>query len=667
MRWLLLLLAGSAPLVRAPWGKQLCGVARMDSSNSFHSHGVAAAVAVAATAGSAAAIAALSAIRQAPASSIQRSAAPSRATGRVDKPGRIPHHIDSASSDADSASDDEESVYASADDGSDSCGDSCGECHGALPGECHGTLPLPAGVSRVNNPGAGDGIQNKLWSKEQFPEGMGLKCTDMANLMAAQAWSCPCRDRVNCIGGGRIPNILHLYEHRKIFQTCHRSGAGLRDAMRDELANHYSSANKSFSRSFVVGELNDCCAASAGLAAGLNFGSWAQARADVRLERPKASGRKKQKLNNESYERGVIDAHVRRLRSSFEGSKGLDAVNQWKTGKRSMKLRWKDFCNERQEAKLPPVGSEWLFRQVWKSHTEIKEFGACGHPACDSCSKKGKVYDKLTGRTDAEAVEQRRLADEYQAQHDYEHRGERRYGDSIWDKAELQPQNVTALNFDAPTEKQFEVPVQKRVARDVAKKLDKMQKWGSKITGVLVAGWGMLAFVTRAGLGSGPNLSLTLLYLSLLKVNESGMQLGKRFSLIMDNTNSDNKCALMVCFIGWLVLTDAFEDASFFCMLKGHTFTVLDQSFNTMISQLLARAVYTLTRLMRLIFEFLQPYGCREVIELHQLWDWGEAFKGHASRIEGFCTSKFGSGMHECYVRKGKNGAPPHTTLYCLY
>ena len=92
------------------------------------------------------------------------------------------------------------------------------------------------------------------------------------------------------------------------------------------------------------------------------------------------------------------------------------------------------------------------------------------------------------------------------------------------------------------------------------------------------------------------------------------MELGKRFSLIMDNTNSDNKCALMVCFIGWLVLTDAFEDASFFCMLKGHTFTVLDQSFNTMISQLLARAVYTLTRLMRLIFEFLQPYGCREVI-----------------------------------------------------
>ena len=43
-----------------------------------------------------------------------------------------------------------------------------------------------------------------------------------------------------------------------------------------------------------------------------------------------------------------------------------------------------------------------------------------------------------------------------------------------------------------------------------------MEKWSSKITGVLVAGWGGVVFVARAGLGSGPNLSLTILYLTLL-------------------------------------------------------------------------------------------------------------------------------------------------------
>ena len=522
----------------------------------------------------------------------------------------------------------------------------------------HASTKLPAGVSILRTAAASSqsSSNGKLWSKSQFPEGMGAKCNDMSNLAAAQAWTCPCPDRTSCIGKERMPNIFDLYEHRKKFQNSHRSGGGMRDGMRDLMANHYSTATKSMSRSFVVGPLNDCCAASAGLAAGLNFGTWAQARADMRKDRPKAGGRKKVKYANESAARGIIDAHIRRLRSTYEGSKGKGKIGVWHTGKKALRRRWEDFVKERQDAKLPVVGSQWLFRQVWQSHDEIHEFGATGHPVCDQCGKTQMAYDKLEGRTDEAAVQQRRDADTTQAQHDYEQRGERQFADDIWDKAELQPKNVTALNFDAPTEKQFEVPVQKRVARDVAKKLENMQKWASKLTGVLISGWGMIAFVARAGLGSGPNLSLTLLYLSLFIVQESGHEMGKRFSLLMDNTNADNKCAMMVCFIGWLVQMDYFEDASFFCMLKGHTFTVLDQSFNTMISQLLAIAIYTLSHLMELVFQFLQPYGCRQVVELHQLWDWKAAFAPHTTKIQGFCTSQYGSGMHECYVRKDKNG-----------
>ena len=61
--------------------------------------------------------------------------------------------------------------------------------------------------------------------------------------------------------------------------------------------------------------------------------------------------------------------------------------------------------------------------------------------------------------------------------------------------------------MDAPTVSQFDIPVQKRVARDVTKKLETMQKWGSKVTGVMISGFGMLFFLVRAGLGSGANLS----------------------------------------------------------------------------------------------------------------------------------------------------------------
>ena len=50
---------------------------------------------------------------------------------------------------------------------------------------------------------------SKLWSSAEFPEGtLGGKNYDMANLRAAQNWTCPCKDRRNCIGQERLPDIL---------------------------------------------------------------------------------------------------------------------------------------------------------------------------------------------------------------------------------------------------------------------------------------------------------------------------------------------------------------------------------------------------------------------------------------------------------------------------
>ena len=132
----------------------------------------------------------------------------------------------------------------------------------------------------------------------------------------------------------------------------------------------------------------------------------------------------------------------------------------------------------------------------------------------------------------------------------------------------------------------------RRRIRDSVKRLEgqQNQKWSSKITGVMAAGYGTLAYVTRSGLGSGPNLSLTLMYLTLAKVAaERG--LGARFNLLADGTAADNKNNEMIIFLCWLVLLDKFEHASMFVMLKGHTYkpvyTVLDQSFNTLISSLM--------------------------------------------------------------------------------
>ena len=235
-----------------------------------------------------------------------------------------------------------------------------------------------------------------------------------------------------------------------------------------------------------------------------------------------------------------------------------------------------------------------------------------------------------------------------QAIHDAAHRGERAYSEDWWLAGEQRPGAVTSISMDAPTEEQFSVPVQKRTARDTVKTLDGAKKWCSKITGLLIAGLGLMAYVTRDGLGGGANLSCTLVYLGLINMVRLRRTLGLRLHLLLDNTTATNKCNEVIYFLAWLVAMDVFVEASFFCMMVGHTYCRIDQCFRTLIGQLLSYSVWTVTDLVNLIARFLRPYNCLGCVELHCLWDWAEFFKPHVhERFGGFATSQFGSGMHE--------------------
>ena len=111
----------------------------------------------------------------------------------------------------------------------------------------------------------------RAWSKAQFPAGSdGISNLEMSNLVAAQEWSCPCPDRDNCIGDDRL-KLLDLYEHRKKWRARAHSKGGFRDAISIDMRSHYDKSTSQFTRSFVVGPLGDCCAASAGLACGLSI------------------------------------------------------------------------------------------------------------------------------------------------------------------------------------------------------------------------------------------------------------------------------------------------------------------------------------------------------------------------------------------------------------
>lgn len=167
----------------------------------------------------------------------------------------------------------------------------------------------------------------------------------------------------------------------------------------------------------------------------------------------------------------------------------------------------------------------------------------------------------------------------------------------------------------------------------------------------------MLCFIAHQRLGGGANLSCTCIYLTLLHMVEHGHTLGSRLQLLLDNTCSENKCNEVIFLLAFLVATDVFEDASFFCMMKGHTYTTLDQSFNTMQMHLKQIGIYCISSLIHHIWKALAKYSCLKVRELHALWDWRAFFKPHIDkRLSGFATGQFGPGMHEFYLRKNVKG-----------
>ena len=159
---------------------------------------------------------------------------------------------------------------------------------------------------------------------------------------------------------------------------------------------------------------------------------------------------------------------------------------------------------------------------------EIREHKATGHDICDICSKIQIERARWENRTDEEARKRMKELDEEQARHDTDKDGERAYAEDTWFKGEHFPERVTALNMDAPTERQFDVPMQKRKSHDGMKSLATAPKWRNKMTGVLAAGVGMYTYITRSGLGSGPNLSCTALYLTLLALVRDNKPLGAR-------------------------------------------------------------------------------------------------------------------------------------------
>eukprot|EP00965_Chrysotila_dentata_P058768 1949998-Pleurochrysis_carterae.AAC.1 len=117
----------------------------------------------------------------------------------------------------------------------------------------------------------------------------------------------------------------------------------------------------------------------------------------------------------ESQARTTIEAHIADLCESMEGIKGGGSSAQF------LQQNAQSACVGRISKRL---------------------FSAKSHAACDDCGKSLVLLDRLGGATDAEAVKERKKVREQQApqaDHKIEHRGERKYFDNAWYRAETYP------------------------------------------------------------------------------------------------------------------------------------------------------------------------------------------------------------------------------------
>ena len=194
-----------------------------------------------------------------------------------------------------------------------------------------------------------------------------------------------------------------MYEYRKKFRTVtapKMGGGGMRDAARSEMEGHFDEAKGTFTRSFRVGPLGDCCKASASLAKGLSYQTHANASADVTLKRPWHKGRADASAKKMSFQRAHLSAYIRSVKESMEGTKGGSAKSdRWHTGYMPMAKRWLKYKASRAAKALPVIGCISLFRSLWKA-SRVYEDKATGHPKCETCgelqSDRAKCEDNPT-------------------------------------------------------------------------------------------------------------------------------------------------------------------------------------------------------------------------------------------------------------------------------
>lgn len=373
----------------------------------------------------------------------------------------------------------------------------------------------------------------------------------------------------------------------------------------------------------MVGDNNNCCFPSFALAEGCSNSTAVRARARVTRSQPEEAQPTRKKDGIESEARRHLHAYIRDFCRPMENAptvRNKKHKHEYSCSREALRTRWKTYVEHRVSLRQKVWGSFSLFSKVFREHTEILQHRVTGHDSCDRCAELDKEEADINhhteaGRTQLKAVQEKRRAHKevYTASYDY-------FDDAVH-CSESRPERLTTINVDSPTRNEMDLPRRNRRATDGCKSLVGLLKWSSKMTGCISYGFGMMAFLAHESLGSGANLMLTCVHLTLLAHADSGRPLGELLQTQMDNTTSEMKCQAMLGYLAYMVQSDTFVRARGHFNDKGHTHTGLDQTFRTMLQRFASTAINTVGELRHCILNALAVYNCHDCVELHALLD----------------------------------------------
>ena len=149
------------------------------------------------------------------------------------------------------------------------------------------------------------------------------------------------------------------------------------------------------------------------------------------------------------------------------------------------------------------------------------------------------------------------------------------------------------------------------------------------------------------------------LYLSLLATADS-VGLGDTLFIHLDNTCGENMCRAVFGVLALFVKRGYFRKTIVFTCPKGHTFTLLDQSFSKLIRFVFSKAIYSVSELVKAMYSAMvgDPlYNFKEAKEIHGLFDWNFVLQ-HMHPMSGFATGTQGTGMHLVIIEPDADGEP---------